>query len=71
MCTGNCKPNNKFNIQYALMEEISLNGDLTAVFLQDNEVISDLLDEINEMKIYLQPEYVNRLIVVRKTQERV
>lgn len=58
-----------YSVQYRLMEELELDGELTPIFLQDNEVISEDVDEIEEMRIYLQPDYENKLIVIKETQE--
>ena len=58
-------------VQYRLMEELKFDGELTPVFLQDNEVVSDDKDEVEVMRIELQPDYENRLIIVKETQERI
>lgn len=58
-----------YSVQYRLMEELELDGELSLVFLQDNEVVSEDLEEIEEMRIYLQPDYDNRLLIVKETQE--
>lgn len=60
-----------YSVQYRLMEELELDGELTPVFLQDNEVVSEDLDEIEEMRIYLQPDYSNKLVIIKETQERL
>ena len=60
---------NKKEAQYSVYEEIDLDGRLELVFIQDNPAIFETLEEAEETRMYLQPEYDNRLRVVVETKE--
>lgn len=73
MCNGNCGncPNRNNEVQYSVYEEMDIDGRLELVFIQDNPAIFDTIEEAQETRIYLQPDYENRLRIVRETKERL
>jgi len=49
------------------MEERAFAGELEPVFLQDNPVESEDFEEIEAMRIELQCDYENKLMIIKET----
>lgn len=70
MCNGNCKNcSNKKEVQYSVYEEMDIDGRLEIVYLQWNQATFETLEEAEETRIYLQPDFLNKLRVVVESKE--